>query len=98
MSRRLNFAKKYQIEWELPETEISEEEWEKIIELSEDEEDELDDEIWQSEYENYYDVPKFLLEKRMNELELSNKRLSDFCKELLEKSEPTIDYVRVEIF
>jgi hypothetical protein len=98
MSRRINFAKKYQVEWELPQTEISKEEWLQIIKLSEIEEDEFEDEVWQAEYNDYYEIAKSLLEKRMKELELSNKRLFDFCKELLEKSDKDNDYVRVEIF
>ncbi|MDR1478911.1 MAG: hypothetical protein LBJ00_08210 [Planctomycetaceae bacterium] len=98
MSRKLNFAKKYQIEWELPQTEISQEEWKKVIELSEDEEEKFGDEIWQVEYEDYYEVPKPLLEKRIKQYKLVNKRLSDFCEELLQKSDKDNDYVRVEIF
>jgi hypothetical protein len=101
MSRRLNFAKTYQVEWENSATQLSKEEWEELIELSEEEQKDFEDtdlDIWHSENDDFYEVPKLLLEKKMKKLEVSNKKLLDFCKELLEKSDKRNNYVRVEFF
>jgi hypothetical protein len=98
MSRRVNFAKTYQVEWELPQNDISIEEWNDLIILSEDEKDDYEDEIWSTEYDDCYEVPKSFLEKRIKQYENSNKKLFNFCMELLEKADKDNDFVRVEIF
>jgi hypothetical protein len=102
MERRINCAKKYQVEWATPITQLSKEEWKDLIELSEDEQEkfceENDLQVWYDENNDCYEIPKFLLEKRMNELANSDERLSNFCKELLEKSDKDNNFVRVEIF
>jgi len=103
MARRLYYAKKYQIEWELPQQlSLSEEEWNDIFKLSEEEEEQQWDdgefEYWNSESESHYEFPKVLLEKRIKQYENSNKTLSEFCKEILNNSDRTLDYVRIEFF